>query len=117
MLTALETLAFDSEADHQTWELQGPDSQLARVEIAPRVRCHDFTVLREATLAGLGITKLPENVVRSDLADGRLERVLPQWNAPLGIAHLVFPTRRGLLPAVRALIDFLAAKLPPAVGQ
>ncbi|RDI96819.1 LysR family transcriptional regulator [Dyella solisilvae] len=116
-LAGLDTLAFDSEAEHQTWELRGPDGQMARIEIAPRVRCHDFVVLRAAALEGLGITKLPENVVRADLADGRLERVLPQWNAPLGIAHLVFPTRRGLLPAVRALIDFLAAKLPAATGQ
>ena len=117
MLAELETLAFDSEADHQIWELRGPDKQEARVQIMPRVRCHDFSVLRVAAIAGLGITKLPENYVRTDLADGKLEPVLPQWNMPAGIAHLVFPTRRGLLPAVRALIDFLAAKLPLMVGQ
>jgi DNA-binding transcriptional LysR family regulator len=112
-----DTLAFDSEADQQIWELRGPDSQVARIEITPRVCCHDFVVLRATALEGLGITKLPGNVVRADLADGKLERVLPEWNTPLGVAHLVFPTRRGLLPAVRALIDFLAAKLPAAVGQ
>lgn len=111
----LDTLAFDTEADRQTWELRGPDSQVQRVEITPRLFCHDFVVLRAAVLAGLGITRLPDNVVRADLADGKLERVLPQWNTPLGIAHLVFPTRRGLLPAVRVLIDFLASKLTGAI--
>ena len=30
-------------------------------------------------------------------------------------ANLVFPTRRGLLPAVRVLIDFLASKLTGAI--
>jgi DNA-binding transcriptional LysR family regulator len=74
-------------------------------------------MVTNSLIAGLGVTKLPENVVRADLAAGKLERVLPQWNAPLGIVHLVFPTRRGLLPAVRALIDFLAVKLPSAIGQ
>lgn len=116
-LAELDTLAFDGEADRLIWQLQGPGSEVARIEITPRIRCHDFVVLRAAALEGLGITKLPENVVRADLADGKLERVLPAWNAPLGIAHLVFPTRRGLLPAVRALIDFLAAKLPSAIGR
>jgi DNA-binding transcriptional LysR family regulator len=53
--------------------------------------------------------------VRSDLTEGKLEQVLPQWRTPLGISHLVFPTRRGLLPAVRAFIDFLAAKVPAAI--
>ena len=116
-LAELDTLAFDSEAERLTWELKGPGGQAARIEITPRIRCHDFAVLRAAEVEGLGITKLPENVVRADLVDGKLEHVLPEWNAPLGIAHVVFPTRRGLLPAVRALIDFLAAKLPPAIGQ
>ena len=85
------------------WELRGPDNQTQRVEIAPRLFCHDFVVLRAAVLAGSGITKLPDNVVRADLQAAKLERVLPQWNTPLGVAHLVFPTRRGLLPAVRVL--------------
>jgi len=41
--------------------------------------------------------------------------VLPQWRLPQGIAHAVFASRRGLLPAVRVLIDYLAEKLPPLI--
>ena len=74
--------------------------------------CHDFVVLRAAVLAGVGIARLPESVVREDLQSGALTRVLPQWNIPQGVLHLVFPSRRGLLPAVRAFIDFLAERLP-----
>ncbi len=114
-LAQLDTLAFDSETDRQTWELRGPADQIARVEITPRLICHDFVVLRAAVLAGLGIVRLPESAVRSDLTEGKLEHVLPQWRTPLGISHLVFPTRRGLLPAVRAFIDFLAANVPAAI--
>jgi DNA-binding transcriptional LysR family regulator len=114
-LVELDTLAFDAEGDRQLWELRGPDNQTQRIEIAPRLFCHDFVVLRAAALAGLGITKLPDNLVRADLKTAKLERVLPQWNTPLGIAHLVFPTRRGLLPAVRVLIDFLATRLSGAI--
>jgi DNA-binding transcriptional LysR family regulator len=114
-LTELDTLAFHTEDDRQMWELRGPDNQAQRVEIAPRLFCHDFVVLRAAVLAGLGVTKLPDNVVRADLKAGKLERVLPQWDTPLGVAHLVFPTRRGLLPAVRVLIDFLVTRLAGAI--
>jgi len=107
-----DTLGYAPEADRQTWELSGPGGERARIELAPRVICHDFVVLRRAVLAGLGIAQLPDSVVRDDLASGALERVLPQWNTPQGILHLVFPTRRGLLPAVRAFIDFLAERMP-----
>jgi DNA-binding transcriptional LysR family regulator len=69
-------------------------------------------VLRAAALAGLGVARLPEAVVREDLESRALVRVLPGWNIPQGLLHVVFPTRRGLLPAVRALIDYLAETLP-----
>jgi hypothetical protein len=39
--------------------------------------------------------------------------VLPDWSLPQGICHAVFASRRGLLPAVRVFIDFLAEHLPP----
>jgi len=31
---------------------------------------------------------------------------------PQGIMHFVYPSRRGMLPGVRALVDFLAERLP-----
>jgi DNA-binding transcriptional LysR family regulator len=42
-------------------------------------------------------------------------RVLPYWHGLQGIVHLVFTTRRGLPPAVRALIDHLAETFPADV--
>ena len=81
-------------------------------EHTPRLVCHDFIVLRAAALAGLGVARLPESVVREDLQRGLLLRVLPEWNTPQGVLHIVFPSRRGMLPAVRAFIDFLAERLP-----
>jgi DNA-binding transcriptional LysR family regulator len=107
-----ETLGFAPEAEHQEWELKGPSGESARGDLTPRLIAHDFVMLRSAVLAGLGIALLPESVVRADLDAGRLERVLPAWNIPQGICHIVFPSRRGMLPAMRALIDFLAERLP-----
>jgi DNA-binding transcriptional LysR family regulator len=109
-IAARDTLDYAAESDRQTWELRGPQDKTVRLEHSPRMACHDFVMLRSAALAGLGIARLPENVVSDDLKHGALERVLPQWNTPQGTVHLVFPTRRGLLPAVRALIDFLAER-------
>ncbi len=83
-----------------------------QVEVAPRLVCHDFVVMRAAALAGTGIALLPESLVRSDLDTGRLEPVLHRWTLPQGVLHVVFQGRRGLLPAVRATLDYLAERLP-----
>jgi len=106
------TLDYAGEFDRRPWELLGPAGESAAVEHRPRLVCHDFVVLHQAVLAGLGIARLPESVVRGDLKSGALVRVLPAWRIPQGIVHVVFPTRRGMLPAVRVFIDFLAERLP-----
>ena len=44
----------------------------------------------------------------AEMQDGRLLSVLPGW-APLpGVFHAVYPSRRGMVPAVRRFLDFLA---------
>jgi DNA-binding transcriptional LysR family regulator len=106
------TLDYAGEFDRRPWELLGPAGERLAVEHKPRIVCHDFMVLRQAVLAGLGVARIPESVVRADLKSGALVRVLPAWRSPQGIVHVVFPTRRGMLPAVRAFIDFLAERLP-----
>ena len=112
---ARDTLGYAPESEHQVWELAGPNTESIHIEHAPRLVCHDFVVLHAAVRAGLGIARLPESVAREDLARGVLERVLPEWNTPQGILHVVFASRRGLLPAVRAFIDFLAERLPQSI--
>ncbi len=111
-LAGHQTLDYGLEFERRSWDLVGPQGASATAALTVRLVCHDFVVLRAAVLAGLGIARVPESVVREDLKSGALLRVLPQWNTPLGVLHVVFPSRRGLLPAVRAFIDFLAELLP-----
>ncbi|MBI3144062.1 MAG: LysR family transcriptional regulator [Pseudogulbenkiania sp.] len=79
----------------------------------PRLITDDLMVLTEAAEAGLGVALLPAQLCHAALADGRLVRLLPDYDIPGGILHAVFPSRRGLVPAVRAFIDFLAEELVP----
>jgi DNA-binding transcriptional LysR family regulator len=44
-----------------------------------------------------------------DLLAGRLQRLLPHLASKAGLVHAVFPTRRGMVPAVRHLLDALIA--------
>jgi DNA-binding transcriptional LysR family regulator len=66
--------------------------------------------LRLAALQDVGVVQLPTVVVRKDVSEGRLVDVLPEWAARTAIIHAVFPSRRGLLPSVRAFLDFLASE-------
>lgn len=94
--------------DRHAWQMEHADGQTADVPHHPRLVTDDIAALREAALAGVGIVQLPTIMIWKDIEEGRLVHVLPDWRPKAGIVHAVFPSRRGLLPSVRALIDFLA---------
>jgi DNA-binding transcriptional LysR family regulator len=99
------------------WELSGPEGRTAAVQIEPRVLAGDFAILLEAAINGAGLAFLPEILCQPAFRAKRLVRVLPGWSVADGIIHLVFPSRRGMLPGVRAVIDFLATTLKSAIGS
>jgi DNA-binding transcriptional LysR family regulator len=94
-----------------TWVLANGKSEQESVNVQPTLATGDFGVLVGAARAGVGIALLPEPNCAKELNAGSLVRVLPGWNVAGGILHLVFPSRRGMLPSVRAVIDFLAEAL------
>ena len=92
--------------DHR-WSLEHADGRTAVVAHKPRLVTDDMSALREAALDGVGIVQLPTMMIWEDVQAGRLIHILPQWIPKSGIVHAVFPSRRGLLPSVRALVDFM----------
>jgi len=111
-LATLPTLATSDASDEIEWHLEAEDGRTHVVRIQPRMGCEDMATVRDAAINGLGVAILPDHVCREALEAGQLVRVLPAWHGLQGIVHLVFTTRRGLSPAVRALIDHLAAGFP-----
>lgn len=85
------------------------------VQFEPRLASGDFELLVAAACAGIGAVLLPRSSCRAELVSGRLVRLLPGWGAPDGIVHLVFTSRRGMLPGVRAALDFAAEALRSAI--
>jgi len=107
-LSKLPTLSMARPGNRFTWEFVSDDGSAIEVPHVPRLATDDLATLRTAALEGIGIALLPDSLIRKDLADGSLVEVLPDLKIVPGIVHVVFASRRGLIPAVRALIDALA---------
>ncbi|MNP84246.1 LysR substrate binding domain protein [compost metagenome] len=60
---------------------------------------------------------MPHFLVASELQQGQLVQVLPAWAPAEGVVVAMFASRRGLLPSVRALIDYLDEAFRQAWGQ
>jgi DNA-binding transcriptional LysR family regulator len=112
-LAELPTLSQSERPGLDRWTLVSDSGAEETIAHEPRLSASEFAILRQAAIDGLGVAFLAEYSCREPLADGRLERVLPEWSGREGILHLVFTSRRGLLPGVRAVIDLLASVLDP----
>lgn len=111
-LAPFRTLGTSDDAGEITWALERDDGTVHVVRHEPRMTCGDYAVLCDAAADGLGVAFLPDHACAAHIASGKLVRVFRDWRSKDGIVHLVFTTRRGLPPAVRALIDQMATEFP-----
>jgi len=112
-LRNLPTLALRPPGIVARWTLVSPGGASVTLEHRPRLLTDDMAAIREAAIAGLGVALLPELVCAEALRSGRLTAILPAWERSPGTVQAAFLERRGMAPAVRAFVDFLA-ELPPA---
>ncbi|SFX65243.1 LysR family transcriptional regulator [Marinospirillum alkaliphilum] len=111
-LVTWASLSMPYSSGRYVYELTSPQGERVTLSHQPRLLSDDLWLLREAAACKQGLAMLPQDLCRSYLADGRLVQVLPDWQLPVNHLHLVYQHRRGLLPAVRVLIDWLVERLP-----
>ncbi len=88
------------------WEFEKRGRGL-RVRVEGQLVFNQIALRLNAVLAGFGLAYLPEDQVKTQLADGRLIRVLADWCAPFPGYHLYYPSRRQPAPAFALLVDAL----------
>nr|MBF0685247.1 LysR family transcriptional regulator [Pseudomonas sp.] len=93
------------------WRLYDSHGEHVVVRHQPRLLCGDLQILLEAIRQGQGIGLLPDALWRAADFDDTLIHVLPDWRLPEGIVYAAYASRRGMVPAVRVLLDYLADNL------
>lgn len=109
MLANLPSLSRARPEEPHVWRLKR-DGDERVVEHSPRFITTDMTALYKAALAGVGVVQLPSLMLGDSLRSKTLVQVVPEWEPRREVIHAVYPSRRGLLPSVRALLDFLAER-------
>lgn len=108
-----ELIGYSLLAMGDQWQFTGPEGTVS-VKVKPRLWTNNGDTCVAIAAWGSGIQLQPTFLVASQLASGRLVELLPQYRSiELGI-YAVYPTRKFVLPKVRALLEFLAAKIARA---
>lgn len=110
-LGAWPTLSMASSSERFVWNLVDAEGRMTSWSHQPRLATDDLATLRHAAMQGVGVAVLPREFVDADLHDGQLVHLLPELATTPGLVHAIFPSRRGMVPAVRHLLDALVAGL------
>ncbi len=110
-LAALPTVAMSAVDGRARWRLLGPEGRTFDLLHQPRSTADDMLTLKHLVLGGIGMGVLPDYMCRQEMRAGRLVPVLEGWEPQPGVLHAVFPSRRGMTPAVRSLLDFLGERV------
>ena len=107
-----QCLHFSHLTDGTSWQFT-KGGQQATVRVNAGFTSNNGLVLQQAALRGLGIVYSTTFLAWRDLIEGRLVRVLPDWELPLNDLTALYPATRQPSNKVRALIDFLVEEYQP----
>lgn len=112
-LTQHECLGFRS-LKSSVWTLRHADESMD-VAVGGRFQLNSMGLIRRLATLDLGIAVLPAEIVAEDVAQGKLRRILTEWEGPPTPVYAMTETR--LLPAkTQKFIEFLREHLE-RVGQ
>lgn len=103
----------------EEWRFRHAGRDVA-VKLAPRLTLNDTEATLVAVRDGFGLGRALSYQVADDLAAGTLVRVLAAYEPEPLPVHLVVSSARYMAPKLRALLEFLAARLaalPPLQAQ
>lgn len=81
------------------------------VTVRPRLSCNTNAAAIAAALAGFGITRLLSYQVAGLLAEGKLQRVLAEFEEPPLPIHVIHPEGRRAAARVRSFVDLAVKRL------
>lgn len=99
------------------WRFSRAGHETVAVRPSGPLRINSGDALLPALYSGVGLAVLPEFLVADALADGRIERILPDWSSPGGAVHWVTPPGGPRPKRVEVLGAYLARKLSRSQGR
>jgi DNA-binding transcriptional LysR family regulator len=107
-------LCMMREVSPGTWRLRHVLQEQDDVTVTSKARLvsDDVLTLQKAAIQGLGVVALPPYVCGEAVGAGLLRRILPDWTLGKATMTALIPSRQGMLPSVRAFLDYLSEEVP-----
>jgi DNA-binding transcriptional LysR family regulator len=104
-------LVFSDTPGVGEWRFQENAKSECKIRIAGRLWINSLDALVSAAKDGAGIVRVPSWQIRSELAVGRLRRILRDHEPPPAPVHLLLQSSRLASPKIRVFADYLVQHL------
>lgn len=88
------------------WRLSGPEGEVV-VPVSGPLMINSSSALHQVARAGMGIVMMPDALVATDLAEGRLVPLLQGYHLPRRPLNLLYGLDRYRLPKIRSFVAFV----------
>ncbi len=95
-----------------TWSFTHPRGSM-NIEVHSRLQSSDARMVRDAAVKGMGISILPRFLVKGDLENGLLVRILDEFAVTGYWFKVLVPRMKMNRPPVRELVAFLKSRMQP----
>lgn len=101
-----DCICYSRAGDTRSWSFSSGAEDVT-VRIAPRLIASNSIAVHRAVLAGNGLAVLSHILVGSDIAEGRLVNIMPDFPPSRFAISVVYLSRRNLPMRIRTVLDFL----------
>lgn len=109
-LKQFRTIGLGNAEQQCIWFLHHDTQGSVGFQHDPVLIVNDICGVLHGVLQGVGIAPLPMMIAHEYILKGALLRVLPEWKPTSGIVHAAYASRKGLLPSVRMLLDYISTE-------
>ncbi len=114
-LAALPWLAMRTFYRDSITLVHSRSGERVQLAIRPRLSTDSLYALRSAACAGLGMGVISAWMAADDIAQGRLNHLVPDWQAELLPIYLVYPHARFYSSRLRRFIEVMRETVPAAM--
>ncbi|MCW8409355.1 LysR substrate-binding domain-containing protein [Legionella sp. PATHC035] len=109
-LTKISWLGKTRGEGYQQIQFVHQTGEKVSVQLSSRLESNEWVILKQAALGGLGVALLPLELCQQEINSGAFSRILADWSLSTASLYLIYPSKKGLTPALRHFIDFVSAE-------
>jgi DNA-binding transcriptional LysR family regulator len=116
-LAAHDCFVYAYQRTRDAWRFANAAGETVTVRPSGRLRVNNGDAALPAVIAGVGIAAMPEFIGGEAVADGRLEKILEDWQGLPANLYLLTPPNGPRPARVQVLVDFLIQRLSRPSGS